>query len=62
MPVKEKARQNGEPIPNAILAQDSAEFKPQPRDLQVSRLIRRRAISAGLATTLAPIAFGEVSQ
>jgi len=62
MPVKEKGRPaGGDPIPNDVF-QDNLEFNPQPRDLQVSRLIRRCAICAGLATTLAPLVFGEVSQ
>jgi hypothetical protein len=62
MPVNEKGRPaGGDPIPNDV-RKDKLEFKPQPRDLQVSRLIRRCAIGAGLATTLAPFVFGEVSQ
>jgi hypothetical protein len=62
MHLKEKARQNGEPIPNAILAQDSAESNLSPLYLQVFRLTQRCAISATAAAILAPFVFGEVSQ
>jgi hypothetical protein len=62
---KEKARQRGEPIPNAV-CQDNSEFKVQPTELQhhlrVSRLTRRYAISAATAAILAPLVFGEVAR
>lgn len=61
MPVKEKARQNGEPIPNAILAQDRPESKASLLNLQVSILTRRCAVSAAMAETLAPLAFAVLS-
>jgi hypothetical protein len=55
MSAKEKGRPaGGDPIPNDV-RKDKFEFTPQPRDLQVSRPIR-------WSTTLAPFAFGEVSQ
>jgi hypothetical protein len=49
MAQKEKARQKGEPIPNAV-CQDIPEIRPQPLDLQVSLLTQRYAISAALAS------------
>jgi hypothetical protein len=49
MAQKEKARQKGEPIPNAV-CQDIPEIRPQPLDLQVSLLTQRYAISAAAAT------------
>jgi hypothetical protein len=60
MSQKEKARQKGEPIPNSV-CQDNSETKLQPLDLQVSRLIRRCAISAAAAEALAPLVYGDVS-
>jgi hypothetical protein len=54
----EKARQKGEPIPKSV-CQDNPETKPQPFDLQVSRLTRRYAISAAMAAIVAPFIFGE---
>jgi hypothetical protein len=60
MALKEKARQSG-PIPNAVPGQGSAEFAPKPIILQVSALTRRCAISAAMAETIAPLAFGGVS-
>jgi hypothetical protein len=62
MHLKERARQNGEPIPNAILAQDSAESNPSLLHMQVFRLTQRCAISATSAATLAAFVFGGVSR
>jgi hypothetical protein len=60
MACEEKARQKkGEPIPN--VCQDDLEIKPQPLDLQVSR-IRRCSLSADAAATLAPLIFGEAAR
>ena len=57
MPIKEKARQNAEPIPNAVLA-DSAEFKASQLELQAFCLIRRFALSAPMAEAIAPLVYG----
>jgi hypothetical protein len=62
MAIKEKARQNGEPISNAILAQDNSESNPSPLHLQVFRLTQRCAISATSAAILAAFVFGGVSR
>jgi hypothetical protein len=61
MAEKERGRREGDPIPNVVLA-DNAGFISQPIDLQVARLIRRCAIKASIAATLAPLVFGEVSR
>jgi hypothetical protein len=61
MPIKEKARENREPILNAVPWQDSTESKATPLNLQVSRLTRRCGVDAGMAETLAPIVFGALS-
>jgi hypothetical protein len=59
MAYNEKGRPaGGDLIPNNV-CQDNLEFKPQPLVLQVSRLIRRCAISAAAAEALAPLIFGE---
>jgi hypothetical protein len=51
----------GDPIPTTIRQDlDLSEFKPQPLDLQVSRLTRRYAITAAMAAIVAPLAFPEV--
>jgi hypothetical protein len=47
----------GDPIPNAV-CQDDLESKPQPLVLQVSRLTRRCAISAAIASAIAPLVYG----
>jgi hypothetical protein len=56
---KEKGRPfaGGDPIPNGV-CQDATESIAQPLILQVSRLTRRCAISAAMAETIAPLAFG----
>jgi hypothetical protein len=62
MPIKEKGRQNGDPIPNAVVCQDSAEFKTSPLKLQAFCLARRFALSAPLAEALAPLVYGGLHQ
>jgi hypothetical protein len=59
MAQKEKARQNGEPIPNAV-CQDIPEIKPQPLDLQVSLVAADPALrhhAAAAAATIARLAY-----
>ncbi len=58
--IKEKARQWGEPIPNAIVCQDTSSdcISVAPINLQVSRLMHRCAVSAAIAATLAPMVWG----
>ena len=59
---KEKGRPaGGDPIPNALVCQDNSEFATAPLILQVSQLTRRCAVSAAMAETLAPLAFGAAS-
>jgi len=60
MPLTEKGRQKGDPIPNAIVCQDSAESSPQKLQLQIFCLARRFALSAPLAEALAPIIYGSL--
>jgi len=60
MPLKEKARQDAEPIPNAVVCQDSPEFKTSPLKLQTFCLARRFALSAPLAEAIAPLLYAEV--
>jgi hypothetical protein len=62
MSSKEKGRPaGGTPIPTSI-RQDVSEFKQQPLQLQVSRLVHRCALSADAAAILAPLVFGEAVQ
>ena len=60
--VKEKARQWGEPLPNAVVCQDSSEDGMSTRDFQVARITRRCAISTAMAAIIAPLLFGEGSR
>jgi hypothetical protein len=60
MPLKEKGRRRGDPIPNAFVRQDNPEFKPTLRHLQVCRLVRLYAVNAAMAEALAPLVFLEV--
>ena len=60
MPNKEKAHQSGGPIPNTVLA-DKSEYIALQLQLQVSMLVRRVGVDAGMATTLAPMVFGVLS-
>lgn len=54
---KEKARQKGEPIPNAV-CQDTSESKPQLLDLQVLRLNRRYGLAYETCIVIASLAWG----
>lgn len=70
MTCKEKARQKGEPIPNAV-CQDNPEIKLQPldlqalrhpthpniQDIQAQRISRLYAVSFVLALTISELAF-----
>ena len=59
MAVKEKGRPaEGSPIPIYVLP-DNAEYKATQLQLQIIRLMRRCAIKASIAETLAPMVFGE---
>jgi len=51
----------GSPIPNYVLT-DNSDHGLVPRNLQVIRLTRRCAISAAMASTIAPLVFGEASR
>jgi hypothetical protein len=62
MPLTEKGRQNGDPIPNAVPWQDSAESSPQKLRLQIFCLARRLSINAPLAEALAPLVYGGLLQ
>jgi hypothetical protein len=57
MPLKEKARQDAEPIPNTVLP-DRAESNTQTLKLQAFLLARRFPVSVGMAQVLAPMVFG----
>ena len=58
--ITEKGRlAEGSPIPKIIPRQEHSEFSELPRELQVSRLTRRCAISAAMAAIVAPLIFGE---
>jgi hypothetical protein len=54
---KEKARQWGEPIPNAVVLADNRESNVAPIDLQALRLTRRFAVSMPVALLLADLAY-----
>lgn len=59
MASKEKGRPaEGSPIPNCVLA-DAPEPKATLLSLQASRLMRRCPISSAMASTLAPLIYGE---
>jgi hypothetical protein len=58
MPNKEKAHQSGGPISKIVLCTDNAESIALQLHLQVSMLVRRVGVDAGIATTLAPMVFG----
>jgi hypothetical protein len=60
MPNNEKAHQSGGPIPNTVLP-DSSEYIALQLQLQVSVLVRRVGVDAGMAMTLAPMVFGVLS-
>ncbi len=59
MPIKEKGRREGDPIPNAVLA-DAESIAPSLLNLQASRLVRLYAVNAAMAEALAPLVFLEV--
>lgn len=60
MALIEKARQDAEPIPNAVY-QDTPEFTLSLINLQASRLIRVCGINADMAAALAPMIFPVLS-
>jgi hypothetical protein len=57
MTCKEKARQKGEPIPNAV-CQDNSEIKLKPLDLQALRLKRRFGFAFEPAAVIVSLAWG----
>ena len=61
MPLKERGRQNGDPIPINNPCQDFSEFKTQTLRLQAISLARRFPINAVMAEALAPMVFGVLS-
>lgn len=54
----ERPRGNGA-NPNAVVYHDSAEPKPNLKDWQASRLMRRCPVSEATALMLAPLVYGE---
>jgi len=60
MPIKEKARQNAEPIPKRVLCQNNPEIISTALKRQVFVLARRCAISASLAEAIAPLVYGSL--
>ena len=58
MPIKEKARQDAEPIPNCVFA-DPESITSSLLTLQASRLVRLYAVNAAMAETIAPLVFLE---
>ena len=58
MTSKEKARLRGEPIPSVVPTTGNTEFIELALTLQVSRIVRRCAVSAAAAELLAPLVFG----
>jgi hypothetical protein len=57
VPQNERGRQNGDPIPNSVLA-DNLESKTQILARQAISLARRCPINAAMAEALAPMVFG----
>jgi hypothetical protein len=61
MASKEKGSQESCPIPMVYVCQDKSESNLSPLSLQVFRLTRCCAISAGMAEALAPLIFPVLS-